>query len=123
MSNYGNSFGVKKTEPVSVERIVVWDSVDERYPSGAVLKVSSEYPEGTVIPAGTAITMPKVGGEPTVGGTTPTGLTEEDAVMGSAFCTLSIVTHGRFLESRSNATLTETQKKYLAGRILFVKEA
>jgi hypothetical protein len=123
MKNYGNSFTEKEFDPVGAERINVWDSVEEFYPVGAVLAVSDTYPEGTKIPAGTAVTMTKVGGEPTIGGTSPTGLTHEDAVMGNKFVTLTIVTRGRFLESRSEATLTETQKKNLAGRILFVKEA
>lgn len=122
MASYGNSFGEKRTGPVSAERINIWDSIEERYPSGAYLAVSATYEEGTVIPAGTPVTIASVGATPTLNGASPTGLLEEDVVMGSKGCTLSVVTRGRFCESRSMATLTAAQKTALAGRILFVVE-
>ena len=122
MATYGNSFGEKRYDPVGAERINLWDSIEERYPSGAYLAVSSTNKEGTVIPAGTPVTITSVGATPTLNGSSPTGLLEEDVVMGSKGCTLSIVTRGRFCESRSKATLTSAQKTALVGRILFVAE-
>lgn len=122
MATYGNSFGEKRYNPVGAERINLWDSIEERYPSGAYFAVSATYKEGTVIPAGTPVTIASVGATPTLNGSSPTGLLEEDVVMGSNGCTLTIVTRGRFCESRSKATLTSAQKTALAGRILFVAE-
>lgn len=122
MAKFGNSFGEKRYDPVGAERINLWDSIEERYPSGAYLAVSLTYEEGTVIPAGTPVTIASVGATPTLNGSSPTGLLEEDVVMGSNGCTLTIVTRGRFCESRSKATLTSAQKTALAGRILFVAE-
>lgn len=122
MATYGNSFGEKRYDPVGAERINLWDSIEERYPSGAYLAVSSTNKEGAVIPAGTPVTIASVGATPTLNGSSPTGLLEEDVVMGSKGCTLSVVTRGRFCESRSKATLTSAQKTALAGRILFVAE-
>lgn len=122
MAKFGNSFGEKRYDPVGAERINLWDSIEERYPSGAYLAVSSANKEGAVIPAGTPVTIASVGATPTLNGSSPTGLLEEDVVMGSKGCTLSVVTRGRFCESRSKATLTSAQKTALAGRILFVAE-
>lgn len=122
MAKFGNSFGEKRYDPVGAERINLWDSIEERYPSGAYLAVSSTNKEGAVIPAGTPVTIASVGATPTLNGSSPTGLLEEDVVMGSKGCTLSVVTRGRFCESRSKATLTSAQKTALAGRILFVVE-
>lgn len=123
MANYGNSFGNKRTDPVGLERITLWDRIDERVLVGAVLKVSDTYPEGTVIPAGTPVANKDgiLGGEAVLNGTAPDGLTEEDVVMGSEFCTLTIVKRGVFYESRTKATITAAQKNKLTG-ITFVKE-
>ena len=82
MATYGNSFGEKRYDPVGAERINLWDSIEERYPSGAYLAVSSTNKEGTVIPAGTPVTITSVGATPTLNGSSPTGLLEEDVVMG-----------------------------------------
>lgn len=122
MASFGNSFGEKRYNPVGAERINIWDSIEERYPSGAYLAVSSTHEEGSVIPAGTPVTIASVGATPVLNGTSPTGLLEEDVVMGSKGCTLSVVTRGRLCESRSKATITAAQKTALAGRILFVAE-
>lgn len=122
MANSIYSVGEKTYDPVSLERINVWDSVEERYPSGAYLAVSSTYKEGTVIPAGTPVTIASVGAAPTLNGSSPTGLLESDVVMGSKGAFLDVVTRGRFCESRSKATLTSAQKTALGGRILFVAE-
>lgn len=121
MSNYGNSFGYKVTDVVSVERINVWDRTDEFFPGGGVLAVSTTNKEGSVIPAGTPVTVAKPGGAATLNGATPTGLTYEDVVMGADSCTLTIVTKGVFLASRSKATVSAAQEGKLPG-ITFVKE-
>lgn len=122
-TSYGNSFGPKTYDAQTVERINVWDRTDEFYPVGAVLKASATYAEGTVIPAGTPVTIDKVGGTATIGGSSPTGLTYEDVVMGSEFATLTIVTRGTLLISRVKANITAAQQTTLKGFIIFVKEA
>lgn len=120
--NYGNSFGKKTVDPVGVERINVWDRTEEFWPGGGVLKKSATYKEGDIIPAGTVVTMTLPGGEATIGGNTPTGLTYEDVVMGSEFATLTIVVRGTFLESRSKATAVTAAQKTALKQIIFVKE-
>lgn len=123
MANYGNSFGIKENDPVKLNRINVWDRVEDFYPAGAVLKVSTTYRAGMVIPAGTPISVSEIGGEATLGGSSPIGLTMQDVVMGTQCCTLTIVTRGTLLESRANVTYTEAQKIALKGQIMFIKEA
>lgn len=122
MANYGNSFGNKVNDPVQLNRIVVWDKIDDFYPAGAVLKASTTYKEGTVIPAGTPISVSEIGGEATLNGSSPIGLTLQDVVMGTDSCTLTIVTRGTLLESRVKSTITSAQKTALKGQILFIKE-
>lgn len=121
MSKYGNSFGYKVTDAVSVERINVWDRTTEFFPGGAVLTKDGTNTEGSVIPAGTPVSVSVPGGEAIINGETPVGLTYEDAVMGAECCTLTIVTKGVFLASRTKATVTSEQESKLPG-ITFVKE-
>lgn len=123
MKNYGNSFNAEAVNPVGAERITVWKSVREIFPGGAYLAPSETYPVGTRIPALTPIAVDKPGGTPTLNGDTPLGLTLEDAYMGTDGCTLTIVTSGEALISRSEATITETQQAALFGRISMIKEA
>lgn len=123
MANYGNSFGIKENEAVKINRINVWDKIDEFYPAGATLKVGGSYAAGSVIPAGTPISVSEIGGEATLGGSAPIGLTMQDVVMGTQCCSLTIVTRGTILESRVNVTYTTTQKNALKGQIIFIKEA
>lgn len=123
MANYGNSFGIKENDPVKLNRINVWDRIEDFYPAGAVLKASTTYPAGKVIPAGTPISVSEIGGEATLNGSSPIGLTMQDVVMGTQCCTLTIVTRGTLLESRVSVTYTATQKTALKGRIMFIKEA
>ena len=61
MANSIYSVGEKQYDAVSVERINVWDSIEERYPSGTYLTVSTTHKEGSVIPAGTPVTIASVG--------------------------------------------------------------
>lgn len=123
MSNYGDSFGPKTYPKVGAERINVWDKTIEQFPSGAVLKVSDTYPEGSVIPAGIPVEVATPGGEATLNSDTPVGLNLRDTVMGSEAASLAIVTRGTILESRVNVTYTSAQKAALKGLIVFVKEA
>lgn len=130
MKNYGNTFNTVNGESVGVERIAVWKSAREFFPSGAALSKEdyasvglTESEVGAIVPAGTPISVEKPGGKPTFNGTTPLGLTYEDVELGSDACTFTIVTMGEFLESRTKATITETQKSHLFGRISFIKEA
>lgn len=122
MSNYGNSFGPRFWPTAGAERINVWDRTEEFFPGGALLKASDTYPEGTVIPAGTPISVDVPGGEATLNGGSPTGLTYQDVTMGTEACSLTIVMRGTLLESRIAATITSAQKTALKGRIIFVKE-
>lgn len=121
MENYGNSHGYKATDAVSVERINVWDVTTEFFPGGGVLAKDGTNTEGSVIPAGTPVSVSVPGGAATINGTDPIGLTYEDAIMGSECCTLTIVTKGVFLASRTKATVTTAQEGELPG-ITFVKE-
>lgn len=122
MANYGNSFGIKENEAVKLNRITVWDRIDDFYPAGAVLKKSTTYKEGDVIPAGTPISVSEIGGEATLNGSAPLGLTMQDVVMGPDCCTLTIVTRGTLLVSRIKATITSAQKTALKGQIMFITE-
>lgn len=120
--NYGNSFGPKTYPKAGAERINVWDRTIEFYPVGAKLDASDTYKEGAVIPAGTPVSVDKPGGTATLNGDSPIGLTYQDVVMGSEAATLTIVTRGTILESRTNVTYTSAQKAALNGLIIFVKE-
>lgn len=121
MLNNGKSFGNKRTDSEVIERITLWDRIDEKLLVGATLKAGGSYPEGKVIYAGTPISVDKLGGEATLDSETPDGLTENDVVMGSEFCTFSIVKRGIIYVDRTKATISEAQKKALPG-ITFVKE-
>ncbi|MCM1216519.1 MAG: hypothetical protein NC209_03900 [Alistipes sp.] len=123
MKDYGNTFNAEKVDAMSVERITVWKSAREFFPGGAYLAPSDDYPVGTRIPALTPISVEKPGGTPTLNGAAPLGLTYEDAYVGTDGCTLTIVTSGEALVSRSEATITEAQQQVLFGRISFIKEA
>ena len=117
----GEKFGYKVTDATGVERINVWDRTDEFFPGGGVLTKSSTNKEGDTIPAGTPVSVEKPGGAATINGANPIGLTYEDAVMGADCCTLTIVTKGVFLVSRTKATVSTAQQAKLPG-ITFVKE-
>lgn len=120
--NYGNSFNSSKVD-TDFGRVPIWIMVDEFLPVGGYIAVSETYPVGTKIPAGTPISVDKVGGTVTLNGTAPQGLTYEDAYVGTDGCTLTIVGRGQLNESLSEATYTSTQKTALKGRISFIVEA
>lgn len=129
MKHYGNTFNAEKVDSVGVERIAVWKSAREFFPSGACL-VPDDYASvgltnskvGDIIPALTPVSVEKPGGKPTFNGETPIGLTYEDVELGTDGCTITIVTEGEALVSRAKATITEEQEKYLFGRIKCIKE-
>lgn len=121
--NYGNTFNSGREELGTIGRVNLFPIVDEFYPVGCFVPVDETNTVGKKIPAGTPISVDVLGGTPTLGGTTPIGLTYEDAYVGTDGCTLTIVTRGQIQESLSEVTYTSTQKSALKGRILFIKEA
>lgn len=130
--NYGNSFNTYDGDLVGVQRITVWKSAREFFPSGATLLPedyksvglkSGEDEVGKIIPAGTPVSVEKPGGKPTFNGEKPIGLTYEDIVLGTDGATVTVVTEGEVLVSRLDAEVTEAQQSYLFGRIKFIKEA
>lgn len=120
---YGNTFNSGREELGNAGRVSLWPMVDEFHPVGVYVPVDETNTVGKKIPAGTPISVDVIGGAPTLGGTTPIGLTYEDAYVGTDGCTLTIVTRGQINESLSEVTYTSTQKTALKGRILFIKEA
>ena len=121
--NYGNTFNSGREELGTIGRVNLFPIVDEFYPVGCFVPVDETNTVGKKIPAGTPISVDVLGGTPTLGGSTPIGLTYEDAYVGTDGCTLTIVTRGQIQESLSEVTYTSTQKSALKGRILFIKEA
>lgn len=124
MKNYGNTFNGGR-EALDAGKVPVWNSVDELYPAGCTL---NSQPKGTVIPAGTAVYVAKMGGEATVfasdAASAPngvTGLLLEDVYIGNVGATGTIVTKGSILAARS-ATLSSAVKTALGGRITFINE-
>lgn len=120
-THYGNSFN-HGSKDYSVGSVSLWARVDEIMPCGAFVPVDSTNTVGKLIPAGTAVSIDKIGGTTTLGGEAPQGLTLEDAYVGADGCSLTVVTRGQINESLSTLTYTAKQKSALAGRILFVKE-
>lgn len=120
-THYGNSFN-HGSEDFSVGAVSLWARVDEIMPCGAFVPVDVTNTVGKLIPAGTAVSIDKIGGTTTMGGDTPLGLTLEDAYVGADGCSLTVVTRGQINESLSTLTYTAKQKAALQGRILFVKE-
>lgn len=132
MKNYGNSFSGGR-ESLDAGKIPVWNSVDELYPSGCTLNTQTA---DTVIPAGTAVYVDKMGGEAVVYDSTETltrtegndtvylevtGLLLEDVYIGSDGATGTVVTKGSILSARA-ATLSAAVKNALSGRITFIAE-
>lgn len=120
-THYGNSFN-HGSEDFSVGAVPLWARVDEIMPGGAFVPVDTTNTVGKLIPAGTAVSIDKIGGTTTMGGDAPLGLTLEDSYVGADGCSLTVVTRGQINESLSTLTYTAKQKAALQGRILFVKE-
>ncbi len=125
--NYGNSFGIKEYPKVEVKTINVWHRITSKIPVGAVLAVSDDYPEGSVVPAGIPVSTTEIGGAATVGAAADlsqpySGLLEHDTVMGSQCATLSVVDAGELLVDRIDAEISDAQKTALKGRIKFYEQ-
>jgi hypothetical protein len=121
MKNYGNSFSETKSS-VSASVLAIWAKVDEFYPVGGFIPCDETNTEGKLIPAGTPVSIDKIGGTVTIGGTAPIGLTYQDTYVGNKGCTVTIVTKGIINESLVNVSYTTTQKNALKC-ITFIKEA
>lgn len=123
-AKYGNTFNSGLGESVSVAASALWIRTDEFAPLGAFVAVDVTNTVGTKIPAGTLVELGKAGEAPKLGteATNPTGLTYEDAWVGTDGCTLTVVTNGTINESLSEVTYNSTQKGKLKG-INFFKEA
>lgn len=127
MKNYGNTFNSGR-ESVDAGKLPIWNSTDEFYPSGCTFNTQSA---NTVIKAGTAVYVEKMGGEATVYNSTSapsagetlevTGLLLEDVVVGSNGATGTIVTKGSILVDRID-TLSPAVITALGGRITLIHE-
>jgi hypothetical protein len=92
------------------------------YPAGAYVPVDSTNTVGKEYPAGTPVSIDKVGGTVTFNATSPIGLLYQDVVIGENGATVDIVVAGEFYASLSKATVTTAQENKLT-RITFIKEA
>lgn len=101
----------------------LWPDAVRFAPLGAYVAVDATNTVGKKIDAGTPVELGKPGEAPKLGSaaTNPTGLTYEDAYVGTDGCSLTVVVAGVFNESLSNASITAAQKGKLGG-ITFVKE-
>lgn len=120
-THFGNSFN-HGSEDFSVGAVSLWARVDETMSCGAFVPVDATNTVGKLIPAGTAVSIDKIGGTTTMGGDAPLGLTLDDRYVGADGCSLTVVTRGQINESLSTLTYTAKQKAALQGRILFIKE-
>lgn len=124
-TNYGNTFNHGAGDGINVSVEALWPRADVFAPLGAFIAADdSTYQVGTKIPAGTIIELGAPGETPKTGSsaTAPTGLTYEDAYVGTDGCSLTVVTQGTINESLSEVNYTAAQKKLLTG-ITFIKEA
>ena len=107
---------------LSVEAL--WIRADVFAPLGGFVAKDDTNTLGKKIPAGTIVELGKPGDAPKFGtaATAPTGLTYEDAYVGTDGCSITVVTNGTINESLSEVTYTAAQKAKLPG-INFFKEA
>ena len=89
-----------------------------------MIPVSSTNTVGKLIPALTPITVAgnKIGGAVTLNGSSPTGLTKTDVIIGENGAPVDIVTRGKCYINRTEATITTAQKNALASRILMMED-
>lgn len=122
-TKYGNTFNSGAGDSYSVSVEALWIRADVFAPLGGHVKIDSTNTVGMKIPAGTIVELGKPGEAPKLGSaaTAPTGLTYEDAYVGTDGCTLTVVTNGTINESLSEVTYSASQKKLLPG-INFFKE-
>lgn len=124
MVNYAYSYPQKVDEAVLAKRIPVWIEIEEQFDGGAVIPVSSTNTVGKLIPALTPITVAgnKIGGAVTLNGSSPTGLTKTDVIIGENGAPVDIVTRGKCYINRTEAKITTVQKNALASRILMMED-
>jgi hypothetical protein len=121
MAVHGNSLKNAQST-ATLGRVPVFGGNIQLYPAGAYVPVDATNTVGKEYPAGTPVTVDAVGGTVTFNSSSPTGLCYQDVVIGDNGATVDIVVAGEFYASLSKATITTTQEKALAGRILFIKE-
>lgn len=123
-TNYGNTFNSGAGDSISVSVEALWIRADVFALLGGFVAKDDTNTEGKKIPAGTIVELGKPGDAPKFGtaATTPTGLTYEDAYVGTDGCSITVVTNGTINESLSEVTYTAAQKAKLPG-INFFKEA
>lgn len=123
-TNYGNTFNSGAGDSLSVSVEALWIRADIFAPLGGFVAKDGTNTLGKKIPAGTIVELGKPGDAPKFGtaATAPTGLTYEDAYVGTDGCSITVVTNGTINESLSKVTYTAAQKAKLPG-INFFKEA
>lgn len=123
-TNYGNTFNSGAGDSISVSVEALWIRADVFAPLGGFVAKDETNTLGKKIPAGTIVELGKPGDAPKFGtaATAPTGLTYEDAYVGTDGCSVTVVTNGTINESLSEVTYTAAQKAKLPG-INFFKEA
>lgn len=123
-TNYGNTFNSGAGDSISVSVEALWIRADVFAPLGGFVAKDDTNTVGKKIPAGTIVELGKPGDAPKFGtaATNPTGLTYEDAYVGTDGCSVTVVTNGTINESLSEVTYTADQKAKLPG-INFFKEA
>lgn len=123
-TNYGNTFNSGAGDSISVSVEALWIRADVFAPLGGFVAKDDTNTLGKKIPAGTIVELGKPGDAPKFGtaATNPTGLTYEDAYVGTDGCSVTVVTNGTINESLSEVTYTAAQKAKLPG-INFFKEA
>ena len=123
-TNYGYSYPQKVDDAVFAKRIPFWIEIEEQFDGGAVIPVSSTNTVGKLIPVGTPITIAgnKIGGAVTLNGSSPTGMTKTDVIIGENGAPVDIVTRGKCYINRTEATITSAQKTALASRILMMED-
>lgn len=122
--NYGNTFNSGAGDSISVSVEALWIRADVFAPLGGFVAKDDTNTLGKKIPAGTIVELGKPGDAPKFGtaATAPTGLTYEDAYVGTDGCSITVVINGTINESLSEVTYTAAQKAKLPG-INFFKEA
>lgn len=123
-TKYAYTYSQTDEAAVTAKRIPFWVEITEQFDGGAVIPVSTTNPVGKLIPAGTPITIAgnKLGGAVTLNGSTPTGLTKTDVIIGEMGAPVDIVTKGKCYINRTEATITSAQKTALSNRILMMED-
>lgn len=123
MANYGGNSFPRQSAETSVNRLPIWEKIDEQLAIGAFMTPDDGAEVGKFWPLGTPIEVEVEGGKPKLGAeaTKPDGLTRDNVTMGEDGCTFGIVTKGVINGNLCQATITEAQKEYLKERIQFGK--